>query len=227
MRKFWGLYKNDKFIVGCNGSTVYVYDTDWQELVRFKDFPYAYNGAFKPGSNVIAVKSTEGYLGFYDLDSLSLIKKIVVTRIGAQDEGFAFSKDGRLFYNIEKPVYSTRTQLGIYETTTYSKIQTLFENDTKMVLNDLEFDSETDCCYVYGFLRNDEGVYENGFVAVFKQNKQSIENIKHISKADYDYLFAYKHWENSGFSEKACWSELKEQNPIRKISIKELYMKYD
>ena len=36
---------------------------------------------------MIAVKSTEGFLGFYDLDSLALIKKITVTRIGAQDEG--------------------------------------------------------------------------------------------------------------------------------------------
>ena len=73
MRKFWGLYKNDKYIVGCNGATVYVYDTDWKELAKFNDFPYAYNGAFKPGSNVIAVKSTEGYLGFYDLDTLRIL----------------------------------------------------------------------------------------------------------------------------------------------------------
>ena len=47
MRKFWGLYKNDKYIVGCNGATVYVYDTDWKELAKFNDFPYAYNGIGK------------------------------------------------------------------------------------------------------------------------------------------------------------------------------------
>ena len=83
MRKFWGFYKNRSYSVGCNGGSIYIYGQNGKELAKFKDFPYAYTAAFKPNSNIVAVKSTEGYLGFYDLDSLSLIKKIIVTRLGA------------------------------------------------------------------------------------------------------------------------------------------------
>ena len=92
---------------------------------------------------MIAVKSTEGFLGFYDLDSLTLIKKITVTRAGAQDEGFAFTPDGRYFYNIEKPVNSCQTQLSIYDAVSFERMNTLFTNEKKMVLDNLEFDKET------------------------------------------------------------------------------------
>ena len=119
MRKFWGFYKNESYSVGCNGGTVYIYNSTGTELAKFRDFPYAYTAAFKPNSNVIAVKSTDGFLGFYDLDSLTLIKKITVTRAGAQDEGFAFTPDGRYFYNIEKPVNSCQTQLSIYDAVSF------------------------------------------------------------------------------------------------------------
>ncbi|CDE05638.1 putative uncharacterized protein [Anaerotruncus sp. CAG:390] len=124
MRRFWGFYQNGSYSVGCNGKTVYIFDKAGKEIARFNDFPYAYSAAFMPGKNIIAVKSTGGVLGFYDLDSLSLLKKITVTKIGAQDEGFGFSTDGSFFYNIEKPVCSTRTQLGIYETNSFTKIHT-------------------------------------------------------------------------------------------------------
>lgn len=123
MRRFWGFYKNESYCVGCNGATVYIYDKDENEIARFKNIPYAYTAAFMPGRNIISVKSTEGFLAFYDLDSLSLLKKITVTRDGAQDEGFAFTPDGKFFYNIEKPFSSTRTQLGIYETKHLPKLQ--------------------------------------------------------------------------------------------------------
>ena len=40
MRKFWGFYKNESYSVGCNGSTVYIYDSTGTELAKFRDFPY-------------------------------------------------------------------------------------------------------------------------------------------------------------------------------------------
>ena len=79
MRKFWGFYKNESYSVGCNGGTVYIYDSTGTELAKFRDFPYAYTAVFKPNSNVIAVKSTEGFLGFYDLDSLDEKKWFWIT----------------------------------------------------------------------------------------------------------------------------------------------------
>ena len=69
MRKCWGEARNDRFIVGCSGATVYIYDKDGTELAKFKDFPYAYRAVFKPGTDIIAVKSTAGYLGFYKAGS--------------------------------------------------------------------------------------------------------------------------------------------------------------
>ena len=116
------------------------------------------------------------------MNSLSLLKKITVTRIGAQDEGFSFSPDGRFFYNIEKPITSIRTQLGIYETESFERIKTLFADDIRMVLESLEFDVETNRCYVLGFMRDDENVFDYGFVAIFDSEEHIIHNIHAIDK---------------------------------------------
>lgn len=205
MRNFWGFYQNESFSVGCNGATVYVFDaTGKQELARFKDFPYAYRAAFKPGSNVIAVKSTAGYLGFYDLDSLALIQKVTVTKIGAQDEGFAFTPDGKYFLNIEKPVSSLYTQLSIYESNTFAKERTLFADERKMALDYLEFDNDTGTAYVLGFMRKDySGVFERGFVGQLDVENEAVINLHELERTRYFYLVAYKNWEQTGFTKKA------------------------
>lgn len=222
MRKFWGFYKNRSYSVGCNGGSIYIYDQNGKELAKFKDFPYAYTAAFKPNSNIVAVKSTEGYLGFYDLDSLSLIKKIIVTRLGAQDEGFAFTPDGRYFYNIEKPVYSTQTQLSIYDTESFEKVSTLFTNERKMVLENLEFDNGTGIAYVLGFMRDDtEGMFTYGFVGKLDVESSLVTNIHALDKEQYEYLHWYKSWETSGFTEKSLkWSPLNKLDHIEETSIK-------
>lgn len=226
MRKFWGFYKNESFSVGCNGATVYIYDNNGKELKRFKDFPYVYKAAFLPNTNIISVKSTAGYIGFYDLEKLSLIKKHTITTIGAQDEGFVFSANGKFFYNIEKPVESTDTQLGIYETTTFSKINTLFKDDTKMVLNHLEIDKATGCCYVLGFMRDvTTGIFDYGFVAIFDEENLMITDIHVLNRIDYEYLNAYKDWESMGFTDKSLeWNyTLKNLEAITPITIKEIF----
>ena len=224
MRRFWGFYKNESYCVGCNGATVYIYDKDENEIARFKNIPYAYTAAFMPGRNIIGVKSTEGYLAFYDLDSLSLIKKITVTRGGGQDEGFAFTPDGKFFYNIEKLFSPTRTQLGIYETKTFTKVATLFEEDKKLMLDCLEFDSETNICYVMGFMRADNRVFDYRFVAIFDEKSQTIQNIRAVDESKYKYLREYKDWEARGFTERQLQlCSFGRNKNIEKISIKEVY----
>ena len=79
MRKFWGVAKNENFSVGCTGKTFFVYDSNGKEIAKFSDFPHTYKAVFMPNKNIIAVKSTEGSLGFYNLDTLSLIKLVTVT----------------------------------------------------------------------------------------------------------------------------------------------------
>lgn len=226
MRKFCGFYKNKSFSVGCSGETVYIYDNNGKELKRFKDFSYAYNAVFMPNTNIIAVKSTEGCIGFYDLEKLSLIKKHKITTIGGQDEGFAFSSNGKFFYNIEKPVTTSATQIGIYETITFTKINTLFADDKKMVLDFLEIDETTGYCYVLGFMRDvNSGVFDYGFAAVFDEEKLMITNIHALNRTDYKYVYAYKKWELSGFTDRSLeWNDtLNELEAITPISIKEIF----
>lgn len=225
MRRFWGFYKNESYRVGCNGGTVYIYDLDGKELAKFRDFPYAYTAAFKPNSNIIAVKSTAGFLGFYNLASLSLIKKITITRHAAQDEGFAFTPDGRYFWNIETLAHSCQTQLSLYDTESFEKVDTLFANERKMVLENLEFDKETGIGYVLGFMCScDGGTFSYGFVGKLDVENSSVTDIHVLDKRQYDYLLWYKSWEGTGFTEKSFeWNPLNKLDCIEKTSIKAVF----
>ena len=54
------------------------------------------------------------------------------------------------FYNIEKLFSSTRTRLGIYETKTFAKVATLFEEDEKLELDyseivEVNYENRTHC----------------------------------------------------------------------------------
>lgn len=69
MKKYQGYAQNEKFKVGLNGKTVYIFDNDENELARFQDAPYMYRGKFIPNTNTLVVKSTAGWLLFYDLDN--------------------------------------------------------------------------------------------------------------------------------------------------------------
>ena len=225
VKKFWGFCRNEHYSVGCSGGTVYVYGSKGEEVAKFRHFPYAYTAIFKPNSNIIAVKSTEGFLGFYDLDSLSLIKKITVTRLGAQDEGFAFTPDGRYFCNIEKPVNSCQTQLGIYDGASFEKTNTLFADEQKTVLEELEFyGCETHVAYVLGFMRGGGGAFGYGFVGKLDIESGALTDIRAIGEERYNYLRWYKSWGRSGFTEKSLeWNPLNKLNNIGKTSIKAVF----
>lgn len=222
MRNFWGFYDNGTYRVGCNGGTVYVYDQDNKELAKFKDLKYAYEGAFQPGANIFVLKSTEGPLAVYDLDRLELLKKIVVTKIGAQDEGYAFSPDGELFYNIEKPVKSTRTQLTVYRTSDYTVSKVLFAEDHSIFLEEIEFEMTTGECFVFGFMRNTAGVMDYGFIG--KLVKDQIMDIRKLERDEYDYIGAYKKWARTGCTEKKLqWSRLKNYEEKPQVTLKQVY----
>lgn len=226
MRKFWGFYDNGTYRVGCNGGTVYIYDSQDKEIAKFRDFPYAYTAAFMPDKNIIAVKSTVGYIGFYNLDELKLIKKHVVTKIGAQDEGFSFSPDGGFFYNIEKPVSSCRTQLSIYETETFGKVKTLFSERTDLCLCQIEFDTNSDTCYILGFMRSKiDGAFDYGLIGLLNVEEADITDIKKLTEKQFNYADAYKSWEMNGFTEKSLqWNyELKDLDKIFPVSLKDIY----
>lgn len=222
MRKFWGFYDNGTYRVGCNGSSIYVYDQNNKELGRFKDIKYAYVGVFQPGTNIFVAKSTEGSLAIYDLEKSVLLKKIVFTQNGAQDEGIVFSPDGNKLYNIEKPFSSTKTQLTVYQTFDYTISNTLFANETQLHLDCLEFSTDDEKGYILGFVRDESGIFEYGFIGRFYG--ESISEIKRLNHEEYDYIQAYKSWDRSGYTDKKLeWSRLKKYSEKPHVTLGQVY----
>ncbi|MBO5303096.1 MAG: WD40 repeat domain-containing protein [Lachnospiraceae bacterium] len=224
-RNFWGYYDNGIYRVGCTGGSVYVYNQENQKLARFQDMRYVYAGVFMPNTNIFVAKSTEGILAVYDLDRLELVKKIVITRIGAQDEGFAFSPDGKYFYNIEKPKSSLRTQLTKYDTSDFHVAETLFAGRKELFLCEIEFEQTTENGYILGYMRDDKDLCKYNFVAQFIEDE--IVNIKRLAEEVFWYALAYKGWERSGFTKKAFASSSGLVNWKEKgaVSLRELFEK--
>ena len=208
MRKFWGLYDNGKYKVGCNGATMYLYDIDNQELAKFKDIPYAYEGAFKPGSNIFLLRSTEGRIAVYDCDERKLMKKFRYSTVDyAQDDGFCFSPDGAYFLNIERVAPGTRTRLSIYETVSFSPVKRLFEGDGDLSLNDIEYRAAGDLYNLLFFVRDAQGIYDQGYVGELREDR--IVNMQPIASKVYNFLRDYKDLQQRNFTEKSMeWSGL-------------------
>lgn len=208
MKNFWGYIKNEKYGIGCTGQTTYVYDAAGEEISKFKDINYAYIPMFCPNKNMFVVKSTDGWLAFYSLDAMRLLKKVRFSKVGGQDEGLCFSPDGRYLFNIEKPITSVATELIVYETENFQIQQRLFQDERTVVLSHIEYDPESAAYFALGFCRGSEGVYSYGFVSELCNN--SLINIKRLSDIEYDYIDSYKHLELMGFTKKSIeWSSLK------------------
>ena len=201
MPNFWSYIKNEKYAVGCTGQTVYVYDDSGKELARFKDIIYAYTPMFCPGQNMFVVKSTDGRLAVYSLDTMRLIKKFRFSKVdGSQDDGFCFSKDGKYFYNIERHIFSYKSCLSVYETPDFNRINQLFLED-EIELSHIEYDDIHDGLFLLGFARGKDGIYDYGFAAVF--DGDGLTNITRIADEKYKYIEGYKSLEIKGFTAKA------------------------
>ena len=212
MRTFWGYTENENFKVGCTGQTTYVYDKNGNELARFKkDILYGYLPMFKPNSNILVVKSTEGRLVIYNLDTLSLVKKVrtVPTAVAhCQDENMCFSKDGKLFYNIEMHI-DCYTRLTVYDAETFEPIKRLFEGtEDEQILDHVECDKENGNIYILGFMRGSDREFHRHFVAQLEND--ILINKTYISESEYEFLYGYKELENYGFTKKKKeWCSLK------------------
>ncbi|MBR2327158.1 MAG: hypothetical protein IKA51_00900 [Clostridia bacterium] len=198
MKKFWGYVNNGKYSIGCTGQTVYLYDKDNNEIKKYKDIIYAYSPMFSPDGKIFIVKSTNGFLAVYSLESFALIKKIRYTKFG-DDNGFCFSPDGQLFINIGCGEDVLHSAIYIYNTSDFS-LANRIDIDNKMMVHYIEFDKNTNTYYVLGFVRGDDGVLKNGFVARFEN--QQINNMLLLSKEEYTFFRSYKSLEMLGFTEK-------------------------
>lgn len=202
MKKYQGYAQNEKFKVGLNGKTVYIFDNDENELARFQDAPYVYRGKFIPNTNTLVVKSTAGWLLFYDLDNLVLIKKIRFSNIGSQDKNFAITQDGKYLYNIEAPNDSIRTQLTKYDLETLKPLITSFHNSETIFLQYVEISDET--VFLFGFMRDDKGIKDYGFISQYKEigEKCILREGKRIADVFYEKIMQYKGCEDFGFTQK-------------------------
>lgn len=210
MRNFVGYAENENFKVGCTGQTTYVYDKDGNEIARFKkDILYGYRPMFQPNSNIVVVKSTMGRMAIYNLDTLTIVKKfrfVPTGEEGGQDHGMCFSKDGKLFYNIENRV-GLQTCLAIYDTQNFDLVKSLFKNNKKQSLQFIECDEESGNIYILGYMRDDNGILHQPFVAQFENDE--IINKTDISRKEYEYVHGYKSLEKYGFTKNAKeWSAL-------------------
>lgn len=203
MKKYQGYAQNEKFKVGLNGKTVYIFDNDENELARFQDTPYMYRGKFIPNTNTLVVKSTAGWLLFYDLDNLVLIKKIRFSNIGSQTKNFAITQDGKYLYNIEAPNYSIRTQLTKYDLRTLKPVITSFHNSETIFLEYVEISNEA--IFLFGFMRNDKGIKDYGFISQYKEigEKCILRDGKRIADVVYEKISQYKGCEDFGFTKKS------------------------
>jgi len=231
MKKFWSYITNEKYAIGCTGGTVYVYDSEGRELVKFKDMRYAYVPLFNPVRNEFVVKSTEGRLAYYSLDELKLIKKFRFSKIdGAQDEGFCFSKDGKYLYNLETHIVSTNTGLTVYDINDFSIVRTFEIEDERLFFTQIQCDNETGEIYLLGIKRNDLHIadFQNVYFAA-KLGEYELEDIVYISEEVYRYYSWCIALEMTGFSEKAFewWIDASERNKYKSVKIKELIEQYD
>lgn len=221
VRKFWGYYDNGVYRVGCNGATLYVYDQSDRELCRFRDVKNGYTGIFRPKTNIFVVKSTDGFLAIYDLEKCALVKRMAIGGDASQDEGFAFAPDGKWFYNIEK-TQALETRLTIYDASDYSASRVLFADAPQLHLQEIEFDEKSGICYIFGFVRDADRIFQHGFVG--KVSDGSLSGRKKLPLERYRYIRAFKSWERSGYTEKALrWSVLQEYPERPAVSLRELY----
>ncbi len=198
MKNFKGFATNGEYSVGCTGQTVYLYDKDGNEIKKFKDLIYAYDPMISPDGRIFVVKSTDGRLAIYSLETFSLLKKFRFSKVnGAQDDGFCFSPDGKFFINIERQNDSLHSAISFYNTVDFSLVNRIFFGDDLMV-EYIEHDEMTDSYYVIGFKRNSDLIIMHGFVA--KLENGELINVTPLSKNEYDFYYSYMNLKQCGFT---------------------------
>lgn len=202
--KFWSYIENDRYGVGCTGQAVYVYDKNGTELAKFEDLPYAYKTAFSPRGNTFIVKTTEGRLAAYSLDTLSLITEFRYSNVTyLQDDGFCFSPDGKYFINIERQIDPSHCAISVYDTANFSKISQLLLHKN-IVVSQIEF--ADGAYYVLGFMRKTNDTLYHYIVGKFANN--NIHDIREISEQEHRFYENYLDLKLMGFTEKAYeWHE--------------------
>lgn len=181
------IVENEQYRIGCTGQTVYVYDKNGAELGKFKDLIYAYTAAISPLGNIFVVKSQEGRLAVYSLETMSLLKKFRFSKVNySQDDGCCFSPDGKYFLNVERQGDDLHSAISVYAVSDFSLVSRIFLGESMMIEHIQELDGEY---YVLGFLRGDDGVITSPFVAKYKNG--AICDVKRITNAESEFYWEH------------------------------------
>lgn len=166
--KFQTKISNGVHTVGCTGQTVVVFDAGGNELARFKDLKYAYTARFSPDGTKLVVKSAEGRLAVYSLESMSLLKKFRFSKVNyAQNDGCCFSEDGKEFINVERYPDDLHSVVSWYDAETFDQIHTLTPDDLTMIYNVKPYNGQI---YALGFERDPATrVADRNFIGILKK----------------------------------------------------------
>lgn len=110
-----------------------------------------------------------------------------------------FAALGLFVVNLWSGKDSLHSAIYVYNTSDFS-LTNRINIDDKMMVHHIEFDKNTNSYYVLGFVRGDDGVLQNGFVAKFEN--QQINNMFLLSEDEFDFFRSYKSLEMHGFTEK-------------------------
>ena len=169
MPRFVSYISNGIYDIGCTGQTVYVYDKNGTELAKFKDLIYVHYAVISPCGDMFVVKSIDGRLAVYSLETLSLIKKIRFSKVNySQDDGSCFSADGKYFINLERQGDDLHSAISVYDTSDFTRISQILLGDSGMVYDIEQVDGEF---YVFGFWRDTDLLITKNFVAKYKDGK--------------------------------------------------------
>lgn len=202
IKNFWSYITNGVYSVGCTGQTVYVFDSENNECAKFKDLKYAYNAAISPDGKLLVVKSTEGRIAVYSLESLSLIKKFRFSKVdGAQDDGYCFTNDSKWFINIERHKDSLHNAISWYSTEQFERKHFL-ELDDNTMISEIE-QSSNGTLYVLGFFR--DKIKNHPFVGII--NKEGICDSYTITESKENYYQLLYTAKRAGFTNRKFeWS---------------------
>ena len=206
MPSFWSYIGNGQHSVGCTGQSVYLYDKNGTELARFNGLRYVYQAAISPGGDHFVTVSVEGILSVYSINPPALIKKFRCSKTGCTgDEGFCFSSDGSVLYNIEHHVDEFRTELSVYNTADYSLKRRMLDSDGALMLTGIENGKDGDEIFLLGYFRNDEGIAARFFVG--KLIGDELRETVFVPEKDYDFFSGYLELRRFGFTKKKYdWS---------------------
>jgi len=195
MKKFVGQVQTDRYIVGCTGQTVFLYDASGTELAKFKDIKYGYMPLFASDGDCFIVKSTGGWMAAYSAEKRLLITKWPLARKDSQDQGFCFSSDGKYLFNIEMAAKTVSTELAVYNTLTWLETARYFVGEADLLLHGAESCEDGVC--LLGMTRSESGP----LCFVEKLVNGQIVQRRELSQEEYNDLQTYTTLKLYGFTQ--------------------------